>query len=362
MIPINTIRDHAYKIGCGRLLFSHGALKHLSAEVATLGQHPLVLCGEHAFQVVGGVIQKQLLQNNLAFQIERYRDACSEESAQHFAHMIAENRFDLIIGAGGGRILDLAKIIADLADIPVVTIPTISATCAAYTPLSVVYTPDGRCKGTWYFKREVSLVVCDLDILCSQPPRYLAAGMVDAIAKHVEIKHHLHALPPDAQDVFLAQQLAQTICQDLFSFGEAAMNDLHSDKAIRCIFHSIITTGMVSGIARGMYQAAMAHAFYEVIRTLFPHDSKPWLHGEIVGVGLRLQELYAGKLSEASQLTDFMRNLNMPLGLADLSIPVTEDIPHMIARTSPLPDFYLHPQTDHAKVSNIIQNLYERSL
>lgn len=357
MILINTIRDHAYKIGCGRLLFSHGALKRLGAEVATLGQHPLVLCGEHAFQVVGDIIQEQLQQEKLSYRIECYRDTCSEESAQYFAHMIDENHFDLIIGAGGGRILDLAKIIADIANIAVVTIPTISATCAAYTPLSVVYTPDGCCKGTWYFKREVSLVVCDLDILCSQPPRYLAAGMVDAIAKHVEIKHHLHTLPPDAQDVFLAQQLAQTIYQDLFAYGRESMANLHSDKAIRCIFHSIITTGMVSGIARGMYQAAMAHAFYEVIRTLFPHDSKPWLHGEIVGVGLRLQELYAENISEASQLTDFMRQLNMPLALADLSIPVTEDIHNIIAHTSPLPDFYLNPQTDHTKVSNIIQNL-----
>lgn len=356
MISINTIRDHAYKIGCGRLLFSHGALKHLGAEVAALGQHPLVLCGEHAFQVVGRLIQEQLQQSNLAFQIERYRDACSEESARHFAYMIAENHFDLIIGAGGGRILDLTKIIADIANVPVVTIPTISATCAAYTPLSVVYTLDGRCKGTWYFKREVSLVVCDLDILCSQPPRYLAAGMIDAIAKHVEIKHHLHALPPDAQDVFLAQQLAQTIYQDLFSFGEAAMNDLHSDKAIRCIFHCIITTGMVSGIARGMYQAAMAHAFYEVIRTLFPQNSKPWLHGEIVGVGLRLQELYAGNLPEAEQLTALMRELGMPLSLADLSLPAA-DVPQHIAATSPLPDFYLEPQTDPTKVANILQTL-----
>lgn len=357
MIFINTIRDHAYKIGCGRLLFSHGALKCLGAEVAALGQLPLVLCGEHAFQAVGALIQEQLQQNNLAFQIERYRDACSEESAQYFAHMIAESRFDLIIGVGGGRILDLAKIVADIANIAVVTIPTISATCAAYTPLSVVYTPDGRCKGTWYFKREVSLVVCDLDILCSQPPRYLAAGMVDAVAKHIEIKHHLDSLPADAQDVFLAQQLAQIIYQDLFAYGRESMVDLHSAKAIRCIFHSIITTGMVSGIARGMYQAAMAHAFYEVIRTLFPHDSKPWLHGEIVGVGLRLQELYAENLPEAEQLTAFMRELNMPFSLADLSVPIRSDILQMIASTSPLPDFYIKPETDKEKVTNILHNL-----
>lgn len=357
MISINTSRDEAYKIGCGRLLFSHGALLHLGSEVAALGRHPLILCGEHAFQVVGALIQEQLQQNHLAFHIERYHDACSEESAQRFAQIAAAKHADLIIGAGGGRILDLAKIIAAIANIPVVTIPTISATCAAYTPLSVVYTPDGRCRGTWYFQREISLMVCDLDILCSQPSRYFAAGMLDALAKHVEIGHHLHALPADAQDVFLAKQLAQTIYQDLLAFGEAAMNDLHSDKAVRCIFHSIVTTGMVSGIARGMYQAAMAHAFYEVIRTLFPRDSKTWLHGEIVGVGLRLQACYAGNLLEASQLTAFMRQLNMPLTLKDISIPVTEALPDRIAHTSPLPEFYLNLPKDYVKVSSILRNL-----
>ena len=357
MIDINTVRDAAYKIGCGRLLFSHGALRHLGTEIAALSQHPLVLCGEHTFSVVGALIQEQLQQKHLAFQIELYRDACSEESAEYFARMIAENHFDLVIGAGGGRILDLTKIVADIANIPVVNIPTVSATCAAYTPLSVVYTPDGRCRGTWYFKREVSLVICDLDILCAQPPRYLAAGMVDAIAKHVEIKHHLHALPADAQDVLLAQQLAQTIYRDLLVFGQSAMSDLHSDKAIRCIFHCIITTGMVSGIARGMYQAAMGHAFYEVIRTLFPQESKPWLHGEIVGVGLRLQELYAGNLPEAVQLTDFMQNLGMPLSLADLFVFPAGNIPQLIASTPPLPDFYIHPETDRPKVAGILHDL-----
>lgn len=351
---MNTMRDDAYKIGCGRLVFARGAIESLGIETAKLGRKPLVVCGENAFRIVGLRIEQQLQQAHLPYQMETYNSACSEESAMHYAQVLSAQHCDVVIGAGGGRILDLVKIIADIADVPVVTLPTISATCAAYTPLSVVYTEEGRCRGTWYFHREVSLVLCDLDILCAQPPRYLAAGMIDAIAKHVEIKHHLDTLPADAQDVLLATQLAQTIYQDLFALAPLAMNDLHSDKAVRCIFHSIISAGMVSGIARGMYQAAMAHAFYEVIRSMFPYESKPWLHGEVVGVGLRLQEMYNGDMQELAALTQLMQQLQMPISLADIFVPNPESAIPLIAAHAPLPSFYKQADDE----SRVIQHLH----
>ena len=333
----------------------------LGEEVAKLGRYPLVVCGEKSFEVVGACIQAQLAQADLPHRIEIYSGACSEESAQHYAQLAKDQQCDMIIGAGGGRIMDLVKIIADIADMPVVTIPTISATCAAYTPLSVVYTPEGRCRGAWYFKREVALMLCDLDILCAQPSRYLAAGMMDAIAKHVEVTHHVDTLPADAQDVFLAQQLAQTIHRDLFELAPIAMEDLQSDKAIRCIFHSLITAGMVSGIARGLYQAAIAHAFYEVVRTLYPAESKPWLHGEVVGVGLRLQELYNGNREEFVALTALMAQLHMPLTLSDIAVPnPVEAIPIMAAH-APLPGFYKHPD-DEARVAQMLRQLQSVSM
>lgn len=354
---MNTIRDHAYKLGCGRLLFAHGSLAQLGEEARNLGQRPLVICGQKAYAAVGPRVRSSLTEAGLSPRIEVCTDPCSEEIARHYARLMQAEGLDLIIGAGGGRIMDLAKIIADIAGVPVANVPTISATCAAYTPLSVVYTPEGRCRGTWYFQWEVALVVCDLDILCAQDPRYLAAGMADAIAKHVEIKHHMSALPAESQDVLIARQLARTIYDDLFTLGAAAAEDLTSEAAVRCIFHAIITTGMVSGIARGMYQSAIGHAFYEVVRSLYPQESKPWLHGEVVGVGLRLQERYGGYGEEEALLTAFMTRLHMPLTLTDISLPGGEDIPSLIAGHAPLPDFYRHPGEDEMRVRRILRDI-----
>lgn len=54
--------------------------------------------------------------------------------------------------------MDFAKLCSHFAEIPVVNMPTSSATCAAYTPLSVRYKPDGRTVGSLHFKREIVCV------------------------------------------------------------------------------------------------------------------------------------------------------------------------------------------------------------
>ena len=53
---MNTIRDQAYKLGCGRLLFEHGAIAKLGDEVKRLGSRPLVICGKNAHEALGSRI------------------------------------------------------------------------------------------------------------------------------------------------------------------------------------------------------------------------------------------------------------------------------------------------------------------
>ncbi len=50
----------------------------------------------------------------------------------------------VVIGVGGGALLDSAKVLARRLGVPLVAIPTIAATCAAWTPLSVWYGDAGQ--------------------------------------------------------------------------------------------------------------------------------------------------------------------------------------------------------------------------
>ena len=68
---------------------------------------------------------------------------CSETDVAQLAKESGEDR-SVVIGVGGGTLLDTAKALARRLDLPFVGIPTIAATCAAWTPLSVWYNDAGQ--------------------------------------------------------------------------------------------------------------------------------------------------------------------------------------------------------------------------
>ena len=91
------------------------------------------------------------------------------------------------------------------------------------------------------------------------------------------------------------------------------------------IFTAIAATGVISGIARGSNQTALAHKFYEMTRLLYPDSSKPYLHGEIVGIGLLLQNHYNGDASSNDYLISLMKSHSMPYRPSDVGADTHRD-------------------------------------
>ena len=185
--------------------------------------------------------------------------------------------------------MDFATLGAALAGLPIINIPTSTATCAAFTPLSVCYTEDGRTLGTAHHKTEVNAVIADPEILICQPPRLLLAGVFDAQAKFLEIKHRYR--PEDASyslGLDYAYVMAVRSYNELSKKTAACLEAIEkgevNDAFEQTVYTLIAATGVISGIARGSNQTALGHKFYEITRALYPTESKPYLHGELVGV------------------------------------------------------------------------------
>ena len=316
--------ESAYKFGAGRYHQQRGAAALAGEETARLGRKKAyLLAGPTAFALAGERLCPALEREHISYVPFLYSGQCSVEQAHLCAADAAAQGCDIIIGIGGGRVMDLAKVTARIAGLPVITVPTISATSAPFTHMSVMYTPQGRWVGTWYLPSEVSAVLADMDYLASQPKRFLASGAVDAMAKWMEICHPRaeDALRPGG-DTLLARLIARQVFDRLALLSPkvyAAENPEEADLWEVC-FLSIAGAAMVSGTARCSRQSALAHAVYEWTRRFRPEEVRSALHGEIVGVGLRAQGLFNGDSTMMQTLEDTLRALRMPMTLSGLGL------------------------------------------
>ena len=226
--------------------------------------------------------------------------------------------------------MDFAKLCSHFSGLPVINIPTSSATCAAYTPLSLRYTPDGKTVGSLHYDKEVNGVICDTQIISTQPVSLLLAGVFDALAKFVEIQH-LYREDTDTYPMGLdfAYVLAKRSYKYLMEKTQQYIDDVRSGTITQTvenvIFTCIAATGVVSGIARGSNQSALAHKFYETAKYLFPEKMKSFLHGQIVGIGLLLQNHFNGEADKNQMILQFMRTYNMPHCLGDIDIAASKE-------------------------------------
>lgn len=319
------IKEASFRIGCGRYLQEAGILSQCGAEVLRLGSAPLIVGGKRALSLTRPAIERSVSDACSHYRFEQHEGTCNEERARELATLAKESGLDVIVGVGGGVIMDFAKLIAHFAALPLINVPTSSATCAAYTPLSVRYTPDGQTVGSLHYTREVDAVLVDTAIVAAQPTRLLLAGVFDALAKFVEIKQRYRE---DAGECPLGLDYAYEMSKYSFrllsdktvSCIADAQSGVLSPELERLIFTMIAATGVISGIARGSNQCALAHKFYEITRVIFNREARPYLHGEIVGVGLLLQNHFNGELQNNDELLALMKANDMPHSVESIGV------------------------------------------
>lgn len=326
-----SISEKSFRIGCGRYLQGKGFISKCAEEVARLGTSPLFIGNATSFSLTKEKIIESFRGSCKKYEFIVNDTGCSDERASELALYAKENGYDVIVGVGGGVIMDTAKLTAFFAGLPVINVPTSSATCAAYTPLSVRYTPEGRTVGSMYFDREVNAVVADTGIIGAEPIRLLVSGVFDALAKFVEIKQRIRehigaeSLGLDCAYV-LAGHTYSLLNEKIGKCIEDMRRGVISDDVESVIFTTIAATGVISGIARGSNQSAVAHQFYETTRFLFPVETKDHLHGEIVGVGLILQNHFNGEEKENEVLFSLMKDHSLPCRVSDIGVPHTEKV------------------------------------
>lgn len=328
---MSEIVDIAYKFGGGRYFQGQQVLELVGNELTRFGKKAYILGGPTALALTKDRLLPGLEVAGVSYHIHEYTGFCCYNAAQDVKKEAAALGCDIILGIGGGRIMDLAKLCGDVAGLPVVTIPTSMATCAAYTTLSVLYDENGKTVGNYYLETEVSAIFVDEDIMAGQPVRLVAAGVMDALAKYIEIKNGHKEVESDkfAIDLMTAAVLARHTYDSILENWEPACQALQqktpTEALKNLLFLCIPVTGMISGISKGFGQSALGHELYYQLRTNFTKEALSYLHGEVVAIGLLTQLHYNGTPELIDVFRGIMQDMGMPVTLDAIGIVPNKD-------------------------------------
>jgi glycerol dehydrogenase-like iron-containing ADH family enzyme len=298
-------------------------LPQAGAAIARLGTRPLIVGGARSLDAVRPQLLSALEAQSLISTEIACKSACTDKNLKRLKQGVSAHSADLVIGVGGGKMLDAAKLLAYQCGLPIVTIPTSAATCAAWTALSNVYTDAGA------FQYDVGLLQCpnllllDYDIIATAPVRTLIAGIGDALAKWYEASV---SSGHSQQTLIIAAVQQARVLRDILlqKSGEAIA---HPGSAIwqDVVDATVLMAGVIGGIGGAQCRTVAAHAVHNGLTHL--DGNVVSLHGEKVAFGilvqLRLEEMLQHSqlaVTSRQQLTQFYQEIGLPLTLSDLGL------------------------------------------
>ncbi|MEI6795811.1 MAG: glycerol dehydrogenase, partial [Methanomassiliicoccales archaeon] len=315
----------------GKYIQGIGAIGELPGLIELLGEQALLLASP---SVIAKVIPRCRLDlKGQRILTESFSGECCEEELARLSTIIAEKRVDVLIGMGGGKTIDTAKIAADRAGIPVIVVPTIASTDAPCSGCAVLYSKEGVFESVHYQKTSPAAVIVDLNVITESPSRFLVAGMGDALSTWFEARSCERTHAENAcggYSTMAALAIAKLCYETLLVYGVAAKlaNENH---IVTPAFDRIVEANvLLSGLGFESGGLASAHSIHNGLTAL--PETHQFYHGEKVAFGvLAGLQLTDATMEESDVVFSFCEDVGLPTTLADLNLANTSRERLMIA-------------------------------
>jgi len=324
-----------------RVLRGAGVINQLGAICAGLGQRALLIGGHQALQAVEAQVHAQMLAANVTLLAQEwFGGETSINQINRLAAMASELHAEVLIGVGGGKSLDTVKAVGAQIGVPVITLPTIAATCSAVTPLSIRYDDNGNFFDIFPLPQAPAAVIIDSELLAKAPARWLAAGLGDTLAKWYEFRA-VSARHPAREGNALSSLAHSQICYDVIGehgpAAHAAVLRGESSASLDQVLDAIFTwAGLTSLMSNGAHAAA-SHAIYEGFT--FCDKTREFGHGLLVGFGnLCLLALENRTDEEVLDEMRLARDCGVPLTLSEIAALDESELALIVRESVHAPD------------------------
>lgn len=253
----------------------------------------VVFFGTGIYELFGDKIMNSLAAHGIAV-LHKYEEDNHEICSITRLAFTLPSETEGIIGIGGGKVLDIAKFISFLKDLPFISVPT-STSHDGFASSGCSLLVEGR-RTSVGGKMPFGIIV-DIDVIKSSPEKFIYSGIGDLVSKITAI-----------QDLIFEEKQLNTTIDDFAvmiakksvnSVVRTAFSNIKEDFFLKELIDSLTMSGISMEIAGNSSPASGSEHLISHALDQFVH--KPELHGIQVGVATYIMSIVQGHRQQRVQ-------------------------------------------------------------
>lgn len=281
-----------------------------------------IIASKTAMKVTRPKIEKSFEGTYIKLVFETFNGQSSMGEINRIRELVRENKCNVIVGVGGGKTIDTAKAVAYFEKLPVVIIPTVVATDAPCTALSVIYNDEGEFSEYLFYPTNPEAVIVDTAVIAKAPARFLVAGMGDALGTYFEARACKRSNSPTLVFGGMTQAgfaLARLCYETLLESGYEAKLAVEKKVVTPAVEKIVEANVYLSGVGAENGGVAAAHSIYNGFTVL--EECADTMHGELVAFGTLVQLVLEGSpMEEIQEVIDFCLSVGLPITLEEVGV------------------------------------------
>jgi len=317
------------------VVVGHGVLDEVGAVVddLQLGRRPLVVTSPTPRTVAADQVVSDLEAAGLEPRVEVV-EAASFESVTSVRDAATDHEASFLVGIGGGKAIDVAKMAGHEAALPFLSVPTAASHDGLVSGRGSIPAADARHS----VAAEPPLaVVADTEILADAPWALTTAGCADIISNYTAVKdwrlaNRLHSVDYSEYAAALSEMTAEMLVESADSIRPGL------EESVWLVVKALVSSGVAMSIAGSSRPASGAeHLFSHQLDRLAPGVA---LHGHQVGVGtIMVEYLHTGDAGDWRVVRDALAQLGAPTTAEGLGV-TPDDVVEALSTAHEIRDRY----------------------
>ena len=270
----------------------------------------LVVTGSNVYRKIGKKFERNWKTNQVVKIV--FASSPTMGEVERIIGIVKETKTETVIGLGGGRVIDIAKMVAFKSGCEFISMPT-SASHDGIASSFVSIREKNRAYSIP--TKPPHAIIVDIDVICNAPPRLISSGVGDAIAKITAVKDWklAHKRTGEYYGEYAAQLAlmgAELVIKNAEGIGS------RDKESIRTLVEALISDGVAAGIAGSSRPCSGSEHLFS--HALDIYSTQHALHGEQCGVGT----IMMAYLHNIDYLTikEALKKANAPTNAKELGI------------------------------------------